>query len=238
MLNQKTLVSLLSVVFVILSQRCANGEGGCPQSIPTLNEADACPKTITEWIKAKERKQCYLISQNCTTKKEFEYHCLPNTVTGLFVELCAPPKVIVGYHCPIYDMERNTIEANFNEPCKDHLKPCEEVYKSNSAYKYQDCFTGNNIKTANNNAAPIIISNDYTALMIAICIFLCVVVGLLLIQICCPGYCKRLFHCKIRKRKAKETGTGIEGTALQDHMEDSKENPPCNGGTVVISMST
>lgn len=73
-----------------------NGEGGCPQSIPTLNEADACPKTITEWIKAKERKQCYLISQNCTTKKEFEYHCLPNTVTGLFVELCAPPKVIVG----------------------------------------------------------------------------------------------------------------------------------------------
>lgn len=47
-----------------------------------------------------------------------------------------------------------------------------------------------------------------------------------------------MFHCKIRKRKAKETGTGIEGTALQDHMEDSKENPPCNGGTVVISMST
>lgn len=40
-----------------------------------------------------------------------------------------------GYHCPSYDMERNIIEANFNQPCKDHLKPCEEVYKSNSAYK-------------------------------------------------------------------------------------------------------
>lgn len=238
MLNQKTLFTLFSLVFVILYQGCA-GEGDCPQSIPTLNKADACPKTLTEWIKAKERKRCNLISQNCTTKEEFEYHCLPNTVTGLFVELCAPPKVIVGYHCPIYDMERNTIEANFNEPCKDHLKPCEEVYKSNSAYKYQDCFTGNNKKMANNNAAPIIISNDYTALMIAICIFLCVVVGLLLIQICCPGYCKRLFHCKNRKRKAKETATDNEGTKLTASHEnnDSKENIPCNGNTVDISTS-
>lgn len=44
-------------------------------------------------------------------------------------------KKTLGYHCPSYDMERNNIVANFDQPCKDHLIPCEVVYKSNFVYK-------------------------------------------------------------------------------------------------------
>lgn len=69
---------------------------GCPQSIPTMNIVNSCPKDITELIKAKERKQCYLISQNCTTTDRFEYHCLPNKFINTFVEVCTPKAIIVG----------------------------------------------------------------------------------------------------------------------------------------------
>lgn len=31
----------------------------CPQSVLTIDIVDACPKDITEYIKAKERKQCH-----------------------------------------------------------------------------------------------------------------------------------------------------------------------------------
>lgn len=215
MLN-KLLFPLPLLIFVsTLNQQCVRGEG-CLQSIPTLNEVDACPKGTLEWTRAKERKRCYLISQNCTTTKEFEYHCLPNTVIGLFVELCAPPKVIVGYHCPSYDMERNIIEANFNQPCKDHLKPCEEVYKSNTVYKYQECFKENNNKEANNAAAPIIIAMDYSVFMYVICIFLSVCVLLLTIHVCCPGYCQKFLPCDTctRKRNADPENNHIDNLPL------------------------
>lgn len=84
-----------NIMFNVVIIQIQKGKG-CPQSIPTINEVYACPKTILEWTKAKERKQCNLIRQNCTTKEDFEYHCLPNAVLGMFVELCAPSKIIVG----------------------------------------------------------------------------------------------------------------------------------------------
>lgn len=85
-----------------------NGEG-CPQSIPTITFVHSCPKNITEIIKAKERKQCYLISQNCTTPDKFEYHCLPNKYINKFVEVCASKTVIVGKKT--YYIEINCIKA-------------------------------------------------------------------------------------------------------------------------------
>lgn len=68
----------------------------CPQSIPTETVVQACPTEKTEWIKAKEKKQCHLIIHNCTEKDKFQYHCLPNKVLDMLVEVCAPTKVIVG----------------------------------------------------------------------------------------------------------------------------------------------
>lgn len=69
---------------------------GCPQSIPTENVVEACPADSTEWIKAKEKKLCHLVIQNCTDKDRFQYHCLPNKFLDILVEVCAPNKVIVG----------------------------------------------------------------------------------------------------------------------------------------------
>lgn len=68
----------------------------CPQSIPTETVVQACPTEKTEWINAKEKKQCNLIIHNCTEKDKFQYHCLPNKVLDMLVEVCAPTKVIVG----------------------------------------------------------------------------------------------------------------------------------------------
>lgn len=39
-----------------------------------------------------------LISQNCTSADKFVYHCLPNSLLNMLVEVGAPTKVIVGKH--------------------------------------------------------------------------------------------------------------------------------------------
>lgn len=72
------------------------GGEGCPQSIPTETVVEACPADSTDWIKAKEKKQCHLVIQNCTEEERFQYHCLPNKFLDMLVEVCAPNKVIVG----------------------------------------------------------------------------------------------------------------------------------------------
>lgn len=69
---------------------------GCLESIPTITDVKKCPEDISEWIKSKRRKQCHLVTQNCTTLEGFEYHCLPDKFHERFMEVCAPRKNIVG----------------------------------------------------------------------------------------------------------------------------------------------
>lgn len=40
-----------------------------------------------------------------------------------------------GQHCACYDMEHYSVAPNFNQPCKEHIKPCPAVYTSSSVYK-------------------------------------------------------------------------------------------------------
>lgn len=41
-----------------------------------------------------------------------------------------------GHHCPFNDLEHNTIEPNFDRPCKNHIGHyCPVVYNSSSIYK-------------------------------------------------------------------------------------------------------
>lgn len=84
------------VLVLILLKRGEN----CPQSIPTVAVVDDCPQNTVEWVKRMELKKCNLIFQNCTTIDNFEYHCLTNKFQHIFVEVCAPNKMIVGkeYH--------------------------------------------------------------------------------------------------------------------------------------------
>lgn len=136
----QTLMLLLVPAFLCLQNAVTIEVDGCPQSIPTENVVEACPADSTEWIKAKEKKLCHWMIQNCTDKDRFQYHCLPNKFLDILVEVCAPNKVIVGQHCPYYDMQRKTIESNFNQPCNRGSNPCQPVYSSSEVYKYQICY--------------------------------------------------------------------------------------------------
>lgn len=91
-----TYLHLLSFEFYVNIYFNFQVSKSCPQSIPTVTVVHACPKDKTEWIKAKEKKQCNLIIHNCTEKDKFQYHCLPNKVLDKLVEVCAPTKIIVG----------------------------------------------------------------------------------------------------------------------------------------------
>lgn len=112
----------------------------CKQSIPTLAVVNACPESKVNWEKAEEKKQCYQITQNCTTPEKFTYHCLPNKSLDHLVEVCAPVQNIVGHHCSFYDMGKNSVKANFHQSCKKHEIPCPKFYLSNSSFEYQGCY--------------------------------------------------------------------------------------------------
>lgn len=131
--HQILVLLYLQNVVIVVSKSCF-------QSIPTQTIVESCPEDSTEWIKASDKKQCNRISHNCSEIGDFQYHCLPNRLLNSLVEVCAPTKVIVGQHCPYYDIQRAIIEPNFNQPCNSHSDPCAEVYSSSVAYKYQQCY--------------------------------------------------------------------------------------------------
>lgn len=141
-MSLQTLIMLYAHVYacLYLQHVAIVGGDGCPQTIPTQAIVEVCPGDQTEWIKASDRKQCDLINQNCTEKTEFQYHCLPNRFQNKLVEICAPTKVIVGQHCPYYDMQRNVIDTHYNQPCSMHTEPCANVYSSSMTHKYQECY--------------------------------------------------------------------------------------------------
>lgn len=131
-------LKLALICICILNARLVPAKS-CSQSIPTVTIVDACPESKEEWIKAKERKQCYQITQNCTSPDKFTYHCLPNRFLDRFVEVCAPVQNIVGQHCSFYDMDTNSVRANFHQSCREYVIPCPVVYYSNSIFKYREC---------------------------------------------------------------------------------------------------
>lgn len=134
-------------MFMVLAK--VNGEG-CLQSIPTVTVVGNCPRNITEWIKSKSQKQCHLVIQNCTSTKTLDYHCLSDKFQENVYEVCAPRKQIVGGHCPFYDREKNIIEPNFYQSCKEHTSPCPNLYHSDMAFKYHECY-GNVKKNKTND---------------------------------------------------------------------------------------
>lgn len=178
----------------------------CPQSIPTETVVQACPKYKTEWIKAKEKKQCNLIIHNCTEKDKFQYHCLPNKVLDMLVEVCAPTKVIVGQHCPYYDIELHSIEPNFNQRCNSDT--CPNVYSSNEAYRYKSCYEEIKKKDTRQispgNKLSLEVSDSYPELAIGIYIIcgLLVVVSVFIIIrfICLYPCCQCCTECPSRRR--------------------------------------
>lgn len=184
----------------------------CPPFISTINTVDKCPENNTEWLKAKERKQCNRVNPKCT---DIQYHCLPDRFHGHFIEVCAAPKIIVGHNCPFYDFERNSIEQNFNQQCREDENPCPDVYHSSSVFKYQGCYREilNNKKAPpNDNRNPNIIETNDRMLLYGfpvLCMLLVTQIILSLILILCQDGCKRClernYHCFTkRKHQVKE----------------------------------
>lgn len=138
-MKQSILALELALICIFMNARLVPAKS-CSQSIPTVTIVDACPESKEEWIKAKERKQCYQITQNCTSPDKFTYHCLPNRFLDRFVEVCAPVQNIVGQHCSFYDMDTNSVRANFHQSCREYVIPCPIVYHSNLVFKYQGCY--------------------------------------------------------------------------------------------------
>lgn len=190
-----TFVFYLELVDIVHCEQCL-------QSLPTRSKVTACPKDATEWKEAKERKRCEYVIQNCTELENFEYHCLSDTLQSMFVEICAPIKLIVGQYCPSYDMKNNSIRQNFNQPCKDHLNKCPAVYKSSAAYLYQDCYNEKTSRetNSNNNTSPITIDIMFFKIgFFVICGFLCLLVALLAIHLWGhekQGECYKKYCCK------------------------------------------
>lgn len=137
-MKQSIVLTLALICTCILNAHLVPAKN-CNQSIPTVTIVDACPESKEEWEKAKERKQCYQITQNCTAPEKFTYHCLPNRFLDHFVEVCAPVQNIVGQHCSFYDMDTNSVRANFHQSCREFVIPCPVVYYSNSVFKYREC---------------------------------------------------------------------------------------------------
>lgn len=193
----------------------------CQQSIPTETVVQACPKDKTEWIKAKEKKQCDSIIHNCTEKDKFQYHCLPNKVLDMLVEVCAPTKIIVGQHCPYYDTERHSIEPNFNQRCNSDR--CSNVYSSNETYRYKSCYEEIKKMDARQvspgNKLSLEVSDNYPELAIGIYItwvLLLVVLVLIIVQcICLYPCCKCCTECPSRRRYQ----FGENKTAFQKEQE-------------------
>lgn len=232
MLPQNTLVKYLQAYVFILIMSIVNGEG-CPQSIPTITFVHSCPKNITEIIKAKERKQCYLISQNCTTPDKFEYHCLPNKYINKFVEVCASKTVIVGQHCAYYDTESNFIRPNFHQPCEKHMNPCPDVYISSSTFTYQECYEDNRSgRTFNIIPNPPMLMQNDDKLLNYITTVICAVVlvlslSVLLLQIVCLRRCYLHFKCFLKKMQKRKHARKME--------EDEESDESLEGISLMLS---
>ncbi|XP_062583330.1 uncharacterized protein LOC134245084, partial [Saccostrea cucullata] len=60
------------------------------------------------------------------------------------------------HFCPFYDSEKARVDNHYTIPCQDHKVNCPQHYRSNEAYKYQECYVGVhgthifNSSTANN----------------------------------------------------------------------------------------
>ncbi|XP_062578880.1 uncharacterized protein LOC134240821 isoform X2 [Saccostrea cucullata] len=111
----------------------------CPASRSTVSFTK-CPSTHEEWMAASRRKNCSSISQNCTSPKNFRYHCVSNAFMNETIEVCAPGLFLLGF-CPEYNFRGERIQDNYNADCKRYAEPCPNRYESWKSYKFPECVT-------------------------------------------------------------------------------------------------
>lgn len=201
---------------------------GCLESIPTITVVNRCPKDITEWIKSKSRKQCHLANQNCTTLERFEYHCLPDKYHESFMEVCAPRKNIVGGHCPFYDEEKNSVAMNLYQSCKEHTTPCPDLYNSNVAYRYQECYTGALKRTKDDNNERTL-SKMVSVSTFVLQILISIIQFLILIAV--------VYFIKKHKRRSNDC-IAMEDLRSQHHTKSTTSSRPNSDVSIGSQINT
>lgn len=213
---------LHTVINFRLSTASNTTEEACLHSIPTISIVDHCPKDFSEWMVAKERKQCHWISQKCTKPERFAYHCLPDRYHKQFIEVCAPTKWIVGENCPYYNMEKHVIEPNYNHPCKGQ---CPQYYCSSSVYEYQECFGRMQKKSTNdkNEENVIYVKGDNQGCNQPINFLLIILVVLLCLHLCFRLYEKcqpNGFYRCLSKKSSTENDEESEELKLEQNKTE------------------
>lgn len=113
----------------------------CPESTKSIENVDRCPRNALEWDARAVLLNCLSFNQTCVIKSKFVYHCVLNADGTKLVEVCAPYKYIHGQHCAEFDSKGGIIQESANR-CGDHVIPCNSIYKSMEAFKYQSCYDG------------------------------------------------------------------------------------------------
>lgn len=150
--------ALATVAMVCLSLPNMNAMPSCEISISTLAFVTSCPKNEKEWTDMANKKNCEVLAryQNCTSARNFSYHCILNDDASRFVEVCAPQWFMTGY-CTRFSLEEKRIINDPKLDCTKFSNPCPSRFSSKDAYKYQDCYVkrdGNSSGNKNGNGFP------------------------------------------------------------------------------------
>lgn len=134
--------SLLLAIAVLLIKFSKSESRYCPEAVASANIVAFCPTSIAEWHIAARKKNCSKLAQRqkCSTVEKFLYHCVINEYRNETLEVCAPSRIIFG-HCVEFNAAGGVIQEQISAPCNSTFPKCDTYYKSNSAYKYPECYS-------------------------------------------------------------------------------------------------
>lgn len=129
------------LIHLLLQIQASKAARYCPEAVDSAEYVTSCPSTKSEWDTAAQKKNCSKVAlhQNCSTIKEFQYHCVLNGYRNKMVEVCAPSRIIIG-HCVEFNLLGGVIQDQMSSPCNDTFPKCDVVYRSTAAYKYPGCY--------------------------------------------------------------------------------------------------
>ncbi|XP_062587058.1 uncharacterized protein LOC134248678 [Saccostrea cucullata] len=115
-------------------------ERNCSISLYTIEYTDSCPKNMEEWKAREKMKKCENITQHCTEKEYFRYHCVRNAFMNRTLEVCAPIWYSSGF-CIEFNKGGERIQDNYEITCTHFATPCPTTYVSTDIYKYPECYS-------------------------------------------------------------------------------------------------
>ncbi|XP_078317002.1 uncharacterized protein LOC144620394 [Crassostrea virginica] len=115
-------------------------DGGCSLSMAAIQPIPSCPDTEQKLKEAVQKKRCDKLAnvQNCTTPKDFTYHCVLNSWKTGTVEVCAP-RILSQGHCIKFDEGGHRLQQLYKEYCVNFPVPCPNRFWSSELLKYIQC---------------------------------------------------------------------------------------------------